>query len=182
MVWKAALGNNSTKLVRYLQYSICPVSTSRSILLLWQKYLRYGWLGIWSGIKYFLSQYRGSKAYVCKGISKADSNLLKHGNEYYCVLPGNATNNLWALDLIMIYLLEYSPGGTTISHLTILQHVNFTFDSSVRRLLHSPLNWLTDASLSTDLTLHMWTLNWHPIWIWTYLELNCPGYYQSHVI
>jgi hypothetical protein len=70
----------------------------------------------------------------------------------YCrVLLGNATDNLWALDL------ESLPGRTTVSCFTILQHINFTVDSSVRHLLRSPLNWfllLTDASLSTDLTLH----------------------------
>jgi hypothetical protein len=46
---------------------------------------------------------------------------------------------------------EYSPGGTTVSRFAILQHINFTFDSSVRRLLRSPLNWFL---LSTDFTLH----------------------------
>jgi hypothetical protein len=45
---------------------------------------------------------------------------------------------------------------------TILQHINFTVDCSVRRLLRSPLNWLL---LSTDLTLHCWL-----IWPFTVLS------------
>jgi hypothetical protein len=48
---------------------------------------------------------------------------------------------------------EYSPGGTTVSHFAILQHINFTFDSSVRHLLRSALNWFL---LSTDLNPHCW--------------------------
>jgi hypothetical protein len=75
----------------------------------------------------------------------------------YCrVLPGNATNNLWVLNLTL-GLFEYSPGRTTVSRFTILPHINFTVDSSVRCLLRSPLNWFllsTDASLSTNFTLH----------------------------
>jgi hypothetical protein len=87
----------------------------------------------------------------------------------YCrVLPGNATNNLWALDLIAMYLLEYSPGGTTVSRFTILRHINFnlTLLSGVFFALH----W---TDFYSRLTLHRWTLNWHPIWMWTHLELNC---------
>jgi hypothetical protein len=45
------------------------------------------------------------------------------------------------------------------------------------------------APVARWLTLHRWTLNWLPLWIWTHLqlnssgtELNYPEYYQSRAI
>jgi hypothetical protein len=96
------------------------------------------------------------------GIKPATFRLLaeclnhKRAPNYCRVLPGNATNNLWVLDLTL-GLLEYSPGGTTVSRFTILQHINFTVESSVGRLLRSPLNWFllsTDPSLSLSSVSH----------------------------
>jgi hypothetical protein len=40
---------------------------------------------------------------------------------------------------------------TKVIHFTDLQHTNFTVESSVRRLLRSPLNWL-DPSLSVSVS------------------------------
>jgi hypothetical protein len=53
-------------------------------------------------------------------------------------------------DLIALYL-EYSPGRITVSRFTVLQHINFTVESSVQRLLRSPLNWF-DPSLSVSVS------------------------------
>jgi hypothetical protein len=69
------------------------------------------------------------------------ANLAENAQKYQIccgVLPSNATNNLWVLDLIAIYLLEYSPGGTTVSRFIILQHINFhlTLLSGVFFTLH----------------------------------------------
>jgi hypothetical protein len=72
----------------------------------------------------------------------------------YCrVLPGNATNNLWVLNLTL-GLFEYSPRRITVSRFTILQHINFTFwllsgvsfglhwtDFYSRLMLHCRLIW-----------------------------------------
>jgi hypothetical protein len=64
-----------------------------------------------------------------------------------------------------VYLLEYSPGGTTVSRFTILRHINFTFwlycsgSSPVSTELISTPDWcftvdLFDPSLLTDFILH----------------------------
>jgi hypothetical protein len=90
---------------------------------------------------------------------KNGNNINIFSCKLYCrVLPGSATNNLWVLNLTL-GLLEYSPGRITGSFFTVLQHINFTVKSSVRRLFRPPLNWFllsTNASLSTDLTFHCW--------------------------
>jgi hypothetical protein len=86
-------------------------------------------------------------------------NVVWLSADYTVLYPRRYTLHIVACYLVFIYLLEYSPGGTTVSRVTILQHMNFTFDSSVRRLLRSPLNWIStldwfDPSMSIDLTLH----------------------------
>jgi hypothetical protein len=67
------------------------------------------------------------------------------------VLDGKATNNiLRVLNLIaqFIWILTVT---TKVIHFTNLQHINFTVESSVRRLLRSPLKWF-DPSLPVSIS------------------------------
>jgi hypothetical protein len=74
----------------------------------------------------------------------------------------SATVNNCGLRIWSLYLLEYSPGRITVSHFTILQHKNFTFDCSGSLLsgvffalisllwTNSTLNWLADLVCSVS--------------------------------
>jgi hypothetical protein len=108
----------------------------------------------------------------CHVILFSRKRARKYCHSYCRVLRGNATNNVWGLNLTF-GLLEYLPGRITVSRFTILQHINFhlTLLSSVFFALH----W---TDFYSRLMLHC-RLIW-PFADWFYPSLFVSSVSHSH--